>query len=55
MTPTDFSRGLRSPTIELLCGLKLTLVVVATAWLATPTISHAGIIYSEINYNFERH
>jgi|GEM_PF-3806312 len=55
MTPTDFSRGLSPHSPDDKRGLKLTLVVVATAWLATPTISHAGIIYSEINYNFERH
>src|ERR1700730_9915759 len=43
MTPTDLPRPLRS-AIGLLRGLRLTFAAAATAWLAVPTICHAGII-----------
>ena len=51
MTPTDLPRLLRSTTIGLLRGLRLTLATAATAWLSAPTVSHAGFIVDYVFSN----
>jgi hypothetical protein len=51
MMPTGFPRLLRSTTIGLLRGLRLTLATAATVWLSAPTVSHAGMIVDYVFSN----
>ena len=51
MMPTGFPRLLRSTTIGLLRGLRLTLATAATVWLSAPTVSHAGPIVDYVFSN----